>query len=178
MTFEEKTISSERIYEGRIINMRRDKVTVKNGLSEREIVEHRGGACCVALTGDNQVAMVKQYRKPFDEICTELPAGKLEVTDKDPLEAIKRELKEETGFTARDWEFLTAMRPSVGYTTEVLYIYLAQNLTLGETDFDENEAIEIELVDFDEAVENVVKGKINDAKTIIGLMLAKEHLEK
>lgn len=176
MTFEEKTLSSEIIYKGKILNLRRDHVRVIDGESDREIVEHNGGACTVAITKDNKVALVSQYRKPFDEVCIEIPAGKLEITDSDPLEAAKRELKEETGFTAAKWNFLTAMRPSVGYTTEILYIYLARDLTAGKTDFDENEAIDIDLIDFDKAVDMTLSGEINDAKTIIGLMLAKEYI--
>lgn len=178
MTFEEKTISTEMLYKGKIINLRRDKVTSVNGVSEREIVEHNGGTCCVALTADNKVVLVKQYRKPFDEVCVEIPAGKLEVEDTNPLEGIKRELKEETGYTAEKWEFLTAMRPSVGYTTETLYIYLARDLTPGETDLDDNEAIDIKYVDFDRSIEMIKSGEINDAKTIIGLLLARDLINK
>ncbi len=105
MTFEEKTISTEMLYKGKIINLRRDKVTSVNGVSEREIVEHNGGTCCVALTVDNKVVLVKQYRKPFDEVCVEIPAGKLELGDTNPLEGIKRELKEETGYTLTSWAY-------------------------------------------------------------------------
>lgn len=178
MVFEEKTLDSEIIYEGKILNLRRDKVTVINGTSYREIVEHNGGAVCIPVTSDNKVVMVKQYRKPVDRIVLEVPAGKIEKEDKDPLETVKRELREETGYTAAKMELLTVMEPSVGYTTEALYIYLAMELTPGETDFDDNEAIDIEEYPFEEAHNMVLSGKIRDAKTIIAILLAKEKLGK
>ena len=94
MTFEEKTVSSESIYKGAILNLRRDKVTVSGGgYSYREIVEHNGGAVAVALTDDGNVVLVKQFRKPMEKVVTELPAGKIEKGE-DPLETMKRELKE------------------------------------------------------------------------------------
>ena len=128
MTFEEKTLKSEKIYDGAIINLRRDKVTVQGGTSYREIIEHNGGAVIAALTEDRRLVMVRQYRKPADKVMLEVPAGKIDPGEM-PLEAAVRELKEETGYTASKVEFLTEFYPSVGYSEERLYLYLCTGLT-------------------------------------------------
>lgn len=172
MTFEEKTLKSEKIYEGAIINLRRDKVTVQGGTSYREIIEHNGGAVIAALTEDNKLVMVRQYRKPADKVMLEVPAGKIDPGEK-PLEAAVRELKEETGYTAEKVEFLTQFYPSVGYSEEVLYLYLCTRLTPGETNFDENEAIDIEEVELDRLFKMAMSGEIDDAKTLIAILMVK-----
>lgn len=177
MFFEEKTISSERIYEGAILNLRRDKVTIHSGgFSYREIVEHNGGAVAVPITKDGKVIMVRQFRKAFERPMLELPAGKIE-KDEEPLETIIRELQEETGYTAGKIEFLTAFYPSVGYTNETLYIYIATDLTPGPTNYDDHEAMDILEMDFEEVHNMVVEGEIRDAKTMLGILLAKNHFE-
>lgn len=174
MTFKEETISSEMIYEGAIMNVRRDKVTVKDGqTSFREIVEHNGGAAVVALKEDGKVVMVKQFRKPFERDVLEIPAGKIEIGE-DPEVTVIRELKEETGYTADHVELLCKYAPSVGYTTEVLYIYKATGLTPGETDFDPQEALDTIEMPLEEVVEMIKAGKILDGKTITGILLTKE----
>ena len=172
MTFEEKTLKSEKIYEGTIINLRRDKVTVQGGTSYREIIEHNGGAVIAALTEDKKLVMVRQYRKPADKVMLEVPAGKIDPGEK-PLEAAVRELKEETGYTAAKVEFLTQFYPSVGYSEEVLYLYLCTGLTPGETNFDENEAIDIEEVELDRLFKMAMSGEIDDAKTLIAILMVK-----
>jgi ADP-ribose pyrophosphatase len=177
MFFEEKTISTDRIYEGAILNLRRDKVTIHSGgTSYREIIEHNGGAVAVPITSDGKVIMVRQYRKALEQAVLELPAGKIEKGEA-PLATIVRELQEETGYTAGIIEFLTAFYPSVGYTNEILYIYIATDLTPGPTNYDEHEAMDILEVDFDEAHNMVVSGEIQDAKTMLGILLAKNHFE-
>lgn len=178
MIFEEETLSSEYAYKGRILNVRKDQVTVINGTSDREIVEHIGGVAAAAITDDGKIALVKQFRKPFEEVILEVPAGKFNYPGEDPLSAMKRELREETGYTAREWKFLTTMKPSVGYTTEELYVFLAKGLTPGETDFDDNEAIDEVLMDFDEAYRMAVEGKLSDGKTLVAILMAKEYLTK
>lgn len=172
MTFEEKTLKSEKIYDGVIINLRRDKVTVQGGTSYREIVEHNGGAVMAALTEDKKLVMVRQYRKPAGKVMLEVPAGKIDKGEK-PLEAAVRELKEETGYTASKVEFLTEFYPSVGYSEERLYLYLCTGLTPGETCFDENEAIEIEEIDLDRLFKMAMSGELDDAKTIIAILMVK-----
>ena len=175
MTFEEKTLKSERIYEGTIINLRRDKVTVQHGTSYREIVEHNGGAVLAAVTDRGRLVMVRQFRKPAERVMLEVPAGKIDPGEK-PEEAAVRELKEETGYTAGNVRYLTYFYPSVGFSEEKLYLYLCTDLTPGETSFDENEAIDIEEMDIDLLCDMVMKGQINDAKTIIAIFAVREEL--
>lgn len=177
MTFEEKTIKSERIYEGKIINLRKDKVVVLHGTSEREIVEHNGGAVLAAVTPEGKLVMVRQYRKPAGRVMLEVPAGKIDPGEKPEVTAA-RELKEETGYTAGKVEYLMDFYPSVGYSEEVLYLYLCTDLTPGETNFDENEAIDIEEYEIDELCGMVMRGEIHDAKTIIAILAVKNLLSK
>lgn len=172
MTFEEKTLSSERIYEGAIINLRRDKVTVQNGTSYREIVEHNGGAVLAAITPEGRMVMVRQFRKPAERVMLEVPAGKIDVGE-EPVQAAVRELKEETGYTAGKVKHLTSFYPSVGYAEEVLHLYLCTDLTAGDTCFDENEAIDIEEMDVDTLYHMVMAGEIQDAKTAIAVLMVK-----
>lgn len=173
MTFEEKTISTELIYEGAILNLRRDKVTVENGTSYREIIEHNGGAVLAAVTEGGKMIMVKQYRKPAERVMFEAPAGKIDPGE-EAFSAAVRELKEETGYTAGRVVKLTEFYPSVGYSEEVLHLYLCTDLIEGENCPDENEALDVMAVDVDELFKMVMKGEIKDAKTIIAIMMVKE----
>lgn len=175
MIFEEKTLDSKRIYEGRIINLRVDKVTVVSGTSTREIVEHNGGSVIAAVTDDNKIIMVKQFRKPMESPILEVPAGKLD-GDEDPADAALRELSEETGYSAGKLEKLTEFYPSVGYTTEVLHIYLATDLKPGACHPDENEVLEVMEMDLEEVYRMVMDGKIHDGKTIAAVMMARDKL--
>lgn len=175
MIFEEKTLDSKRIYEGRIINLRVDKVTVVSGTSTREIVEHNGGSVIAAVTNDNKIIMVKQFRKPMESPILEVPAGKLD-GDEDPADAALRELSEETGYSAGKLEKLTEFYPSVGYTTEVLHIYLATDLKPGACHPDENEVLEVMEMDLEEVYRMVMDGKIHDGKTIAAVMMARDKL--
>lgn len=175
MIFEENTVSSEMIYEGAIINLRKDKVTVKNGLSYREIIEHNGGAVLAAITDEGKMVMVRQYRKPAEKVMFEAPAGKIDKGE-EPYKTAIRELKEETGYTATEVRFMTSFYPSVGYSDEVLYLYLCTGLVAGDTDLDDNEAIDIEEWDVEDLFSMVMKGQIDDAKTIIAIMMVREEI--
>lgn len=176
MIFEEKTISSERIYEGKILNLRRDRVTVINGTSEREIVEHRGGAVIAAVKDDGKMIMVRQFRKPSERVMLEAPAGKIDEGETEPERTALRELKEETGYTAKHIRLLTRMYPSVGYSQEVLYIYLCAGLTPGETDFDDNEAIDIEEYPVETLFRMVMEGRIEDGKSQVAILMVRALL--
>ncbi len=176
MIFEEKTISSERIYEGRILNLRKDKVHVKDGkTSYREIVEHNGGVALAAITNEGKMVMVRQFRKAAEKAVLEVPAGKIEKGEDHRLTA-ERELKEETGYSAEKIEFVTAFYSSIGYSTEKIYLYLATNLTPGETEFDDNESIEIIEYELADLKKMVLSGEIEDAKTIAAILLVENFI--
>ena len=170
MTFEEKTISSEVLYEGRIVTLRKDHVTTVSGTSTREIVEHVPCVAMVALKPDGKVVLIHQFRKPLDRVVTEIPAGMIEPGE-EPQAAAVRELKEETGYTAGHVRFLTELHPTVGYCTEKISVYLMTDLTAGETDFDPNEAIDSEEVPIEEAEERILRGEMSDAKALVGIMM-------
>ena len=176
MGFYEKQIETNTVYEGIIINVRRDIAELQNGnRSKREVVEHPGGVGIVAVTEEGKVLMVRQYRYPMEEEVLEIPAGKLD-GDEDPFECAKRELSEETGYTAKTYVDFGAMYPSPGFCRETLYLYLALDLVPGEMHLDENELLSVEEIDLDELVERVMNNQLKDAKTIIGVLKAKEYL--
>lgn len=176
MIFEEKQISSELIYEGKILNVRRDKVTAKKGESTREIVEHNGAVAMVAITDEKKVLMVKQYRYACHDAVLEIPAGKIDKGETDPLKAAVRELREETGYTAESIKYLGKINPSVGYSEEVIHLYAMTDLTPGEQDLDDDEALDVLEYPFEEAYHMAAWGEMIDAKTIAALMMAKEQL--
>jgi len=173
MTFEEKTLSSEMIYEGKILNLRKDKVTTVNGTSYREIIEHNGAAVMAAITDEGKMVMVRQFRKAAEKIMLEAPAGKIDPGE-DARAAALRELREETGYDAGHIELLTKFYPSVGYCAEKLYLYLCTELTAGDTDFDESEAIDIEEIEIDELYKMAMNGEIDDGKTAIAIFMVRE----
>ncbi len=176
MTYEEKTISSEMIYEGAILNLRRDKVTVKGeATSYREIVEHNGGVGIAALTEEGKMLMIKQFRKPAEKVVLEIPAGKREIGE-DPMITAIRELKEETGYSADQVTFLSAFYSSIGYSTEIIHLYLATGLKEGETNFDEHEAIDLFEYDVAQLKQMVIEGEIIDGKTINAILLVAARL--
>ncbi len=175
MSFNEKTISSEIKYKGKILNLRIDTVESVNGESTREIVEHSGGAVVLPLLPNKNVVMIRQFRKPIERDVLEIPAGKIEQGES-PEETAFRELREETGYKANNMTLLTKMYPSVGYSEELLYIYLATDLEPGETDFDENEDIDTYSYHIDDLYEMVMEGKIQDAKTQVAILMTVELL--
>lgn len=176
MTYEEKTISSERIYEGKILNLRKDKVyVVGDNTSYREIVEHPGGVGIAAITENKGMLMVKQFRKAAEAVVLEIPAGTREPGE-DPMITGMRELREETGYTAEKFERLASYYSSIGYSTEMIFIYMATGLTPGETEFDDNEAIETYEYPIEELKKMVDEGEIIDGKTITAILLAAAKL--
>ncbi len=171
MSFEEKTIKSETIYEGKVVTLKKDKVQIRGGkVSYREIIRHRGAVALLPITEDGKVILVEQYRKPIEKVLLEIPAGKMEIGES-PISTAARELEEETGYSAKNIELITKMLPAVGYSDEVIYIYVATGLTPGETNFDEGEDIDIVEVELKSAVEMVMSGEIEDGKTIVALMM-------
>jgi len=170
MTFEEKTMKCERIYEGRIINVRVDTVELPNKkYSKREIVEHPGAVGIVAITQDKKIILVKQFRKPVEKTLLEIPAGKLEPNE-DPRNCATRELEEETGFASDNIKKLMEFYTTPGFSNEVMHIYLAENLREGNVNLDEDENIEIVKLPIEEVVDMIRNGQIKDAKTIVGVL--------
>lgn len=128
MTYEEKTMKSDKLYEGKIINLRIDTVELPDKkYSKREIVEHPGGVAIVGVTDENEILLVRQYRKAVDKILLELPAGKIEVNE-EPKETALKELKEETGYSTEKLEYLLEFYTSPGFSTEKVYIFLAEDM--------------------------------------------------
>ncbi len=176
--FEEKTLSSECKFDGVVLHLYRDEVSLPDGgRSFREYCKHNGGVCVVALTDEDEVLLVEQYRYAHGELVTELPAGKLEKGE-DPDEAVVRELKEETGATAERITYLGEMYPSPALMDEVIYMYLAEGLTFGEQRLDEGEFLSCKRVGLDTLVEMILKGEIKDAKTQCAVLRAKMMIAK
>lgn len=179
MNLEEKQLSYEYIYKGRIIKIRKDTALLPNGATAlREVVEHNGGVCIAALTDENELLMVRQYRYPYSEVVLEIPAGKRDSADEDPLECGKRELREETGATAQKFIPLGELYPSPGYCGEIIWMYAATGLTFGDTDLDEDEFLNLEKIPLEKAVKMVLSGEIKDAKTQTAILKLKLLIEK
>ena len=165
MDTREVTVLKNTIYQGKILNLRVDVAGLPNGKeAPREFVEHNGGVTVAALTDDAKLIFVRQFRYPYMEEVLELPAGKLEKGE-DPLEAGKRELREEAGVTAEQYINLGEFYPSPGYTNEIIYLYGARNLTQVEQELDEDEFLNVEYISLDKAVDMVLSNEIKDGKT-------------
>ena len=173
MELKETTLSSEKIFDGRILHIRRDMVRLPDGGEAfREVVDHPGGVCVLALDEQGRALLVSQFRYPYEKVLWEVPAGKLEVGE-DPAQAAIRELKEETGAVAGEFSSLGELYPSPGSCGEIIRMYFARELTFGETHLDEDEFLNVERVPFDQLVERVLSGEIKDAKTIAAVLKAK-----
>ena len=177
MELKETTIKRNDIYNGRILKVHVDDAETADGKPcKREVVDHPGGVCVAAVTDNDELLFVRQYRYPYHEVCLELPAGKLEPGE-DPFEAVKRELREETGCTGKDWQFWGNMYPSPGYTNEIIRLWTCKvEKELGELDLDEDEAIEVEKIRIGEAVRMVMNNEIPDGKTQILVLKAAKQI--
>ncbi len=172
MELTEKTLSTSTAFEGTILHLRVDTVELPNGqTSRREVVEHPGGVAVVALTEDRQVLLVKQFRYPYKEIVTEIPAGKRDAGE-EPLAAGRRELEEETGYTADTFTSLGMLYPSPGYCDEVIYLYLATGLHPTAAHPDADEFLEVERCPIDQLAADILAGKLPDAKTQTAVLKA------
>ena len=179
MIYEEKTIESKKIFEGKIIDLRVETIEFPDGSTAyRELVDHPGGVGVLALTTDGKIPLVKQYRKPFEAVMYEIPAGKLDSKDEDRLEAAKRELKEETGYTAKTWINIGEYLPAAAYCDELITLYIAKGLEKGEQNLDDDEFLNIEFYPLDDLIKDVIEGKISDGKTQVALLKAKYFLSQ
>lgn len=168
----EETLSSERIFEGKVVKLRRDKVRLENGdTSYREVIEHNGGVCVLPLTDEGEIIFVRQFRYPFREVLLEIPAGKREGNE-EPIKCGIRELKEEVGATAEKITYLGYLYPTVAYDTEVIHMFMAEGLDFGEQNLDPDEFIDVVKIPFDKAVEMVMNGEIPDSKTQLAILKA------
>ena len=173
MELYEKMLGREEIFSGRVLHVHRDQVELPNGhTSTREIVDHPGGVGILALDEQENVLVVSQYRYAYGEVLREIPAGKLE-RGEDPYAAAMRELREETGATTGRLISLGEIYPSPGYCNEIIYLYLARNLSWGDTDPDDDEFLSLERVPFQTLLEEVLSGRITDAKTCVAVLKAR-----
>ena len=163
----EMRISGEDIYDGIFLNMKRDKVRLPDGQDAvREYLTHPGAVAIIAILADGRVLLERQYRYPIAKVCMEIPAGKLDLGE-DPLLCAKRELEEETGYTANKWSYVRRIHPVISYSTEFIDIYLAQELESGKSKLDEEEFLDVFAAPLEEIIAWVEQGLITDVKTTI-----------
>lgn len=166
MKFEEKTISEKIMYKGNYLTMVNVEVKLPNGkISNKDVLKHPGACGVITITNEGKIMLIKQYRKAIEETIYEIPAGKLKIGE-DPEKCAYRELEEETGYKADKLIYLGKIAISPGYCDEYLYLYKAVGLVKTETNFDEDEFIEIEYFNHDEVKGMIKNGMIKDAKTI------------
>jgi ADP-ribose pyrophosphatase len=174
----EKEISSQRVFKGRLLGLRVDKVKLSNGVeTTREIVEHPGAVAVVAVTKEKELVLIRQFRKPVNEVILEIPAGVPHTGEKEE-EAARRELEEETGYYARRVKKIWEGYATPGYSNEMIHYFLAQEMTLLRPQRDEDEQMEVDLIDIETCTDLVKTGKIKDNKTMIGIALAEKYLEE
>ena len=174
----EPTIRSRRIFEGKILSVRVDTVELPQGrTSTREIVEHGPAVAIVPLDDNMNVLLVRQYRKAVDQVLLEVPAGRME-DGEEPEACARRELEEETGYSANRWERLGRFFTTPGFSDEEMHTFLATELTPGESHPDEDEVIEPVMVPLASIRELIEKGEVRDAKTITSLLLVLERTER
>lgn len=178
MKLTEETLTSQIMFSGRVIQTELDTALLPNGsVASREVVRHPGGVAVLPLHDDGTVTLVRQFRYPFGAVLLEAPAGKLDPGE-DPGPASRRELSEETGFTARTFTDLGAILPSPGFCDEVIHLYLATGLTAGASHPDEDEFVDTVRMPLDELVEQVMSGAVTDAKTVALALKTQRLLEK
>ena len=169
----EKQVSTEDIFDGVILHVKRDMVKLSNGSKTvREVIRHIGAVCVIPVTEKNEVIMERQYRYPLDRVILEIPAGKLDAPDENRLSAIKRELREETGYSADEWTEIGDFHPAPAYSDEFITMYLARGLHKGEQHLDEDEFLDVYAIPLSELVQDVMEGRISDAKTQVCILKA------
>ena len=173
MEKKEKTLKSQSIYQGKVISVRKDEVLCPNGLTSlREIVSHHGGVGILVKINDKFI-IERQYRYAFDEELYELPAGKLEPEEDNPLEAAKREMLEETGYRPLEMIHLGDMYPTCGYSNEVIHLYYSDKHIKEERHLDNDEFIDLLYLSLEEIEKLIEQGKIKDSKILAVLTLYK-----
>ncbi len=168
---EEKTLTTEKIFSGKVINLQVDEVKLPNGkTAKREIIKHPGAVAIIAVTDENKIVMVEQFRKALEKTIIEIPAGKLEKGE-EPLACAKRELEEETGYDCESIERLNSFYTSPGFADEIVHVYLAKGLTKKENaaGLDEDEFVNLMELTLDQAQLAIKEERICDAKTVFAV---------
>ena len=175
----EKQLNSTSVFDGVLLHVKKDEIELPNGRkSVREYIKHPGAVCVIPIDGDGNVIIERQYRYPVGEILIEIPAGKLNSREEDPEDACRRELREETGYVAGKLTYLGFFYPSPAYTDERIYMYMAEELSLGERELDDDEFIDVERIPFETLYGEVIAGNIRDIKTQACVLRAKELLKE
>ncbi len=170
---------SQEIFDGVILHVFKDTVELPNGNPAiRELIRHVGAVGVIPITDDGKVIVERQFRYPLNRVITEIPAGKLDSFTEDRLSAAKRELEEETGYTAQEWTDLGDYYPTPAYCDERITLYLARGLSLGQRHLDEDEFLNFEAVSLETLVEQVMDGTITDGKTQVAILKAARLLGK
>lgn len=175
----ETCTSSELIFDGRVVHLYVDEIRLPDGnAGVREYIRHIGAVCVIPLTKEGEVLCVRQYRYPFAEVLLEIPAGKLDSKDEDRAEAALRELREETGARCGKLTHLGRYYGSPAILDEAIDMYLAEELTMGDLDLDEDEFLDVVKIPLSELVDEVLAGRIPDGKTQVAVMRVNEMLQR
>lgn len=169
-------VSSKSIYKGKIFEIKQDKITLPNGkIATRDILMHNGASAMLPIDENGDIIFVKQHRHPVNDFVLEIPAGKLEHLE-DPKECAMRELEEEIGYKSNDFSFMFKTYIAVGYSSEVIYIYLAKNLVKTKQNLDDDEFLTIETHSLEQSLKMIENGEILDSKTIAAILYYKQNL--
>lgn len=172
----ETELTTETVYRGNLLHVRRDTVRLHNGHeTAREYIVHPGAVLIVPILDDGRLVFERQYRYPLRRSFIELPAGKIDPNE-DLLATGKRELLEETGYTAQNWRYLAALHPCIGYSDEIIHVYLATGLQAGQKHLDDDESLEVFTMTLEEAMLALRRGEITDGKTVIALFWSEKYL--
>lgn len=170
----ENKLDRTEIFSGKVLHIVKDSVVLPNGeISFREVALHRGAVCIVPITERNGILLERQFRYPFDRVIWEIPAGKLDTANEDPLEAAKRELSEETGYSAEEYRFIGEYYSSPAILSEKIYMYVATGLKAGERRLDDDEFLDVIEIPFGEVVKMIAENEIPDGKTQTAVLKAK-----
>lgn len=173
----ETTLSSETVFDGNLLHVLRDNARLPNGhQSMREFIVHPGAVIVIPVLPNGNLLLERQFRYPLKQVFIELPAGKIDPNE-DILVTGQRELQEETGYTARRWDYVAKQHPCIGYSNEVIHIYLARDLSAGEHQRDEDEHLQLFDASLPDCLRMVRDGAITDGKTIIALFWAEKVLQ-
>lgn len=174
----ETQLTTETVFHGRLLHVKHDTVRLPNGNETgREYIVHPGAVLVVPMLDDGRIVFERQFRYPLRRTFIELPAGKID-PDEAPLVTGQRELLEETGYSAREWNYLAALYPCIGYSDEVIHVYLATGLQAGHHQRNDDESLEVFFMTLSDAMEAMRRGEITDGKTMVALFWAEKHCTK